>query len=121
MNRFFFILIYVRFSISSCNQSKSIEIKDAMRSLNKNDYFFLDVRTLKEQKKKSFPYTSCIPLQVIDESIADLEKYRNKKITIYYRSNNRSKTAAKISSRNRFNAYNMNGRINEWRGELIIN
>ena len=121
MNRVFFILIYFRSSIFSCNQSKSIKIKDAIRFLNNNDYFFLGVRTFEEHKKKPIPNTSCIPLQVIDASISDLEKYRNKKIIVYYRSDNRSKTAAKILSRNRFNAYNMNGSINECRGELIIN
>ena len=120
MNRVFFILIYFRSSIFSCNQSKSIKIKDAIRFLNNNDYFFLGVRTL-EGHKEPMPNTSCIPLRVIDACIADLEKYRNKKIIVYYRSDNRSKTAAKILSRNRFNAYNMNGSINECRGELIIN
>ena len=103
----------------SCNDSLVIESNEAVILLDNEDYYFLDVRSLKEHKTVSIPNTDCIPLQEIDQRIEELDKYRNKKIIVYCRSGNRSGTATDILNRNGFNAYNMIGGINEWEGEII--
>ena len=90
-----------------------------MMFLDDVNYYFLDVRTIKEHKNKSIPSTDCIPVQELEQRIDELNKHRNKKIIVYCRSGNRSGTATDILNRNGFNAYNMIGGINEWEGEII--
>ncbi len=90
-----------------------------MALLNDNAYYFLDVRTIEEHKIKSIPDTDCIPIQEIEKRIVELDKYKDKKIIVYCRSGNRSGTATKILNENGFNAYNMIGGINGWKGEVV--
>ena len=105
--------------IFCCNQSDNIESNDAIMLLNNSDYYFLDVRTIKEHKNKSIPRTDCIPVQNLEQRIEELDKHRKKKIIVYCRSGNRSATAAKILNKCGFNAINMIGGMNGWRGETI--
>ena len=118
MNKYqIFLIIY--FTLFGCEPTATIEGQDAIKVLDNDKYYFLDVRTLSEHKTKSIPNTDCIPVQEIENKIRYLEKYRNKKIIVYCRSGNRSGTAVDILNRNGFNAYNMIGGINEWEGEII--
>ena len=102
-----------------CEETATIESKDAMTLINNDTYYFLDVRTTEEHKIKSIPDTDCIPVGEIEQRIVELDKYRNKKIIVYCRSGNRSKTAARILNENGFNAYNMIGGMNGWKGEVV--
>ena len=104
--------------IWSCNQSVTIENKKAMKLLNNDDYYFLDVRTFKEHEKIAIPDTDCIPVQEIEKRIEELRKYQDKKLIVYCRSGNRSGIATKILNDNDFNAYNLIGGMNEWKGEI---
>ena len=101
------------------NHPDSIESKDAMMFLNNVNYYFLDVRTIKEHENKSIPSTDCIPVQELEQRIEELNKHLNKKIIVYCRSGNRSSTAVKILNNSGFNAFNMIGGMNEWKGETI--
>ncbi len=101
------------------NHSATIESKDAMMLLDDVNYYFLDVRTIKEHENKSIPSTNCIPVQELEERIDELNRYRKKKIIVYCRSGNRSRTAVKVLKENGFNAFNMNGGMNGWKGETI--
>ena len=118
MNRYLTVLI-ICLTLLGCERSATIEGQDAIKVLDNDKYYFLDVRTLNEHKTKSIPNTDCIPVHEIENKIGLLEQYRNKKIIVYCRSGNRSGTAADILNRNGFNAYNMIGGINEWEGEII--
>ncbi|MAI85618.1 MAG: sulfurtransferase [Candidatus Marinimicrobia bacterium] len=101
------------------NHSVTIESKDAMMFLDDVNYYFLDVRTIKEHKNKSIPSTDCIPVQELEQRIDELNKHRNKKIIVYCRSGNRSSTAVKILNNSGFSAFNMIGGMNGWKGETI--
>ena len=87
--------------------------------LNNADYYFLDVRTLKEHENKSIPNTDCIPVQKLAQRIEELNKYRNKTVIVYCRSGNRSSAAVKILNKHGFNSFNMIDGINGWKGETI--
>ena len=113
------LLLFIGFTFWSCSQSSTIDSKDAIDLLNNETYYFLDVRTLKEHKIKSIPNTECIPVQEIEKRIEELNKYKNKKIIVYCRSGNRSETATKILNENGFNAYNMIGGMNDWKGKVV--
>ena len=102
----------------SCSQSDTIESLSALNLVSNDDYYFIDVRTIKEHKMKSIPNTDCIPVQEIKERMEELNDYRDKKIIVYCRSGNRSGTATKILNENGFNAINMIGGMNEWKGKV---
>ena len=113
-------LLSVLFLINwGCEEPATIESKHAMALLNNDAYYFLDVRTTEEHKIKSIPDTDCIPVQEIEKRIVELDKYRDKKIIVYCRSGNRSGTATKILNENGFNAYNLIGGMNGWKGEVV--
>ena len=86
--------------------------------IGNDDYYFLDVRTIKEHKMKSIPNTDCIPVQEIEERMDELNDYRDKNIIVYCRSGNRSGIATKILNENGFNAINMIGGMNGWEGKV---
>ena len=105
-------------SLMSCNQSDTIESHSALNMINNDDYYFLDVRTIKEHKIKSIPNTDCIPVHEIKNRMEELIDYQDKKIIVYCRSGNRSGTATKILNENGFNAFNMIGGMNGWKGKV---
>ena len=118
MVRYISLLLFIGLAFWSCEEPATIESKNAMTLLNNDAYYFLDVRTTEEHKIKSIPDTDCIPVQEIEKRIVELDKYRDKKIIVYCRSGNRSGTATKILNENGFNAYNMIGGMNGWKGEV---
>ena len=67
---------------------------------------------------KSIPNTDCIPVQEIEERMDELNDYRDKNIIVYCRSGNRSGIATKILNENGFNALNMIGGMNGWKGKV---
>ena len=105
----------------NCSKSTEIDHHEAVGYINNDNYYFLDVRTMKEHNSKSIPNTDCIPVQEIKNKIDALEKYKDKKIIVYCRSGNRSGTATRILIENGFDAYNLTGGMNEWQGEVIKN
>tara|TARA_Y100001970_G_C13665748_1_gene570564 strand:+ start:66 stop:431 length:366 start_codon:yes stop_codon:yes gene_type:complete len=118
MNKYQIFLI-ICLSLFGCERSPIIKGQDAIKVLDNDKYYFLDVRTISEHKIKSIPNTDCIPVQEIENKIELLEEYRNKKIIVYCRSGNRSGSATDILNRYGFDAYNLIGGINEWEGEII--
>ena len=112
------LILYLLSAFWSCSQSDTIESLSALNLVSNDDYYFLDVRTIKEHKMKSIPNTDCIPVQEIEERMDELNDYRDKKIIVYCRSGNRSGTATKILNENGFNAINMIGGMNEWKGKV---
>ena len=118
MIRYSTLILYLLSAFWSCSQSDTIESLSALNLVSNDDYYFLDVRTIKEHKMKSIPNTDCIPVQKIKERMEELNDYRDKKIIVYCRSGNRSGTATKILNENGFNAINMIGGMNEWKGKV---
>ena len=118
MIRYSILILYLFSVFWICSQSDTIESFSALNLVSNDDYYFLDVRTIKEHKIKSIPNTDCIPVQEIKERMKELNDYRNKKIIVYCRSGNRSRTATKILNENGFNAFNLIGGMNEWKGKV---
>ena len=106
-------------AIWGCNEVPEIASKEAIRLLNNKNYYFLDVRTESEHNNLAIPNTTCIPVQELNNRFIELEDYKDKKIIVYCRSGNRSGAATKILNENGFDAVNLIGGMNEWRGEVI--
>ena len=104
-----------------CNQSVTIEGKDAVNLVDNSEYYFLDVRTMSEHADGAIPKTDCIPLQEIGQRLNELNDYKNKKIIVYCRSGNRSGKATKILRENGFDAINLIGGMNSWEGDIVSN
>ena len=118
MSRYLILILFFSLISFGCKQPATIENSEAMKLLENDNYYFLDVRTLKEHNNKSIPNTECIPVQEIEQRIEEIDQYKNKKIIVYCRSGNRSEIATKILNQNGFDAYNMLGGMNEWKGEV---
>jgi rhodanese-related sulfurtransferase len=112
------LILFFLLAFLSCSQSDIIESRIALSLIDNENYYFLDVRTIKEHKVKSIPNTDCIPVQEIKERIEELNDHRDKKIIVYCRSGNRSGIATKILNKNGFNAINMIGGMNGWEGKV---
>ena len=118
MIKYLSLTLFFLMSFLSCTQSDTIESHNALSMINNDDYYFLDVRTIKEHKIKSIPNTDCIPVHEIKNRMEELIDYQDKKIIVYCRSGNRSGTATKILNENGFNAFNMIGGMNGWKGKV---
>ena len=118
MLRYLSMLFFVGLVFWGCKQSAIIESEKAINLLHNNEYYFLDVRTNREHIVKSIPDTECIPVQEIQKRIEELKKYKSKKIIVYCRSGNRSRTATEILNENGYNAFNLIGGMNGWKGEI---
>ena len=105
----------------NCNQSVTIESKDAINLVTNSKYYFLDVRTIPEHVDRAIPNTNCIPLQEIEKRLDELNDYKDKIIIVYCRSGNRSGKATKILKENGFDAINLIGGINSWEGDIVQN
>ena len=104
-----------------CSQSVTIEGKDAVNLVDNIEYYFLDVRTMSEHADRAIPNTDCIPLQEIGQRLSELNDYKNKKIIVYCRSGNRSGKATKFLKENGFDAVNLIGGMNSWKGDIVSN
>ena len=113
--------IFISLIMWHCNQSVTIEGKDAVNLVDNSEYYFLDVRTMSEHADGAIPNTDCIPLQEIGQRLSELNDYKNKKIIVYCRSGNRSGKATKILKENGFDAVNLIGGMNSWKGDIVSN
>ena len=113
--------IFVSTIMWYCNQSVTIESKDAVNLVDNSEYYFLDVRTMREHADGAIPNTDCIPLQELSQRIGELDDYRDKKVIVYCRSGNRSGKATKILKENGFDAINLIGGMKSWEGEVVSN
>ena len=120
------IILYGFLLLVSCNDKKNqdpslqqIDSKIATKFINKDNYLFLDVRSIEEHKVKAIPNTPNIPVQELENRIDELKIYRDKKIIVYCRSGNRSKLGTDILTKNGYDAVNLIGGMNQWEGPII--
>ena len=121
IRRYFLFSLFLSLFFWSCGKTATIDNKNAIKLLNNDAYYFLDVRTKEEHKIKSIPDTDCIPVQELEQRIVELDKYQDKKIIVYCRSGNRSGKATKILNEYGFDAYNLIGGMNVWSGPVNNN
>ena len=89
--------------------------------LNADDNaFILDVRTSKEVSEGYIPNASNIDIYLGQQFLAELEKLdKSKSYYVYCRSGNRSRQACAIMNSIGFeNAYNLEGGIIAWQGDV---
>ncbi len=77
----------------------------------------LDVRSQGEYFEERIGDTPLMPLQFLERRIADLQRWKKKKIIVYCYSGNRSELAVEILREYGFSAYNMEGGIIRWKAE----
>ena len=112
-------LIFV-FSSIGCTQQKSgtsitmSEFKEILKS-NKN-IVVLDVRTPEELAGPLGKIDSAIniPIQVLDQRIGELEKYKDKEILVICRTQNRSAVAVDYLNKKGYNSKNVLGGMAEY-------
>jgi rhodanese-related sulfurtransferase len=116
-----------RFAYNSINDNKdgkNIEIPTIISAkgvelYGNKDYVFVDVRTINEHVAKAIPNTPVIPIQELESRIDELKKYKDKKIVVYCRSGNRSRTGTDILLKHGYNAVNLAGGMKKWKGPVI--
>lgn len=100
---------------------EDISVKNAYnKMLVDTNITLLDVRTIDEIKSDgSIKNHILVPVQILEQNIDKLERYKNTKIYIYCRSGNRSVTASRILSNAGFKSYNIKGGIIEWKKQKL--
>ena len=85
------------------------------RAVSDSTVLLLDVRTPSEFASGHIENSILIPVQELEQRIAELEPYRGKTIIAYCRSGNRSGVAAGILGKHGYNAVNMEGGVIQWK------
>jgi len=95
--------------------------EDWVEKLNADDNaFILDVRTPREVEEGYIPNASNIDIYLGQQFLTELEKLdKSKSYYVYCRSGNRSRQACAVMNNVGFeNAYNLEGGIIAWQGEV---
>lgn len=99
--------------------SATISTKEVYDLLNDTSVVLLDVRTMPEHIGERIKETPLIPVQELEQRINELDQYKDKKIVVYCRTDNRSGYATSLLRKHGFDAYNMTGGIVRWRAEKL--
>ncbi len=86
-----------------------------------SSFILLDVRTESEYSSESGHLKDAIllPVQELQDRLAELEPLKRKSMVVYCRSGNRSGRAVSLLSEHGFKAYNMVGGILRWNAEKL--
>jgi len=84
---------------------------------NDTNVTLLDVRTPQEFASEHIEGATLIPVQELEQNLAQLEDSKGKKILVYCRSGSRSLSASKILLEHGFHPINMSGGINQWKSD----
>lgn len=114
------ILIVVGCNSKGTNSTSSYEnisTEEAQSMIAKKEVQILDVRTPEEFAEGHVPEAVNLPLQDLESQVSTLDK--NKSYLIVCRSGNRSGQASEILVSKGFShIYNMEGGMNQWKGEV---
>lgn len=118
---FFIISIFIlstSFSRAQQDQANSIMMQEFKEKLkNDKEIIVLDVRTEEELAGPLGKIEKAvnIPVQVLEQRITELESYKDKKIIVICRTQNRSAVAVNIIKQNGYKAKNVLGEMIEFR------
>ncbi len=119
---FLIISLLGLYAFDSLNDKKegppSIESVKGAELYGNEDYIFLDVRTEDEHQLRAIPNTPVFPVQELEARIDELKKYKDKKIIVYCRSGNRSRKGTDILLKHGYDAVNLLGGMNQWKGPI---
>ncbi|MBT3180200.1 MAG: rhodanese-like domain-containing protein [Candidatus Marinimicrobia bacterium] len=91
---------------------------EGVKLISNSNYVFLDVRTQKEHNAIRIPNTDLIPVHELASRLNEIEKYKDKTIILYCRSGNRSGKATTLLNNAGFDAINLLGGMNQWKGPV---
>ena len=116
INLLFLILFIFSIGTYGCSTKdstyKSITVEQLKKEMKENpDMIILDVRTLQELEGPLGHIEGVIniPVQVLEERISELEKYKDKEITVICRSGQRSGIASGILFKKGYKVTNVEG------------
>ena len=116
INLLFLILFIFSIGIYGCSTKdstyKSITVEQLKKEMEENpDMIILDVRTPQELEGPLGHIEGVIniPVQVLEERISELEKYKDKEITVICRSGQRSGIASGILFKKGYKVTNVEG------------
>jgi len=107
------------YMIAQQMQSATITVQETRNALNDSSIVLLDVRTMPEHINERIKETPLIPVQELEQRLHELDQYKEKKIVVYCRTDNRSGYATSLLRKRGFDAYNMTGGIVRWRAEKL--
>lgn len=96
--------------------AKSINCLEAVRMMNKEDAFVLDVRTQEEYKQGHITSSTNIPLGLVDTRISDIQNKKSSPVILVCQSGNRSMQAARALKKHGFEKiFNLTGGMLSWK------
>ncbi len=113
-----FMSIFSFFGMAQDDPKTSISVNELKERFGKDTTLvILDVRMPQELTSELGQIKGVIniPLQILEQKVADLEKYRKKEIAVICRSGNRSRSATKFLIEKGFNAKNVPGGMMAYR------
>lgn len=92
-----------------------VSAPESAKLLEDSATFLLDVRTREEYDSGHLAQATLIPLQELEQRVAELPPQKDRPFLIYCRSGNRSVSAAQILAKNGYTkVFNLKGGIKEW-------
>lgn len=115
---FFIVFLLLRsFAGAMVPGINQLKVHEAIRLMNDQDAFPLDVRLEKEFKGGHIANACHIPLGALDTRVREIEKHKEKPVLVHCQSGNRSMEAAKILKKHGFtDIYNLSGGLSAWSG-----
>ena len=105
--KIFIVTVFLSLSSFACaqqDQSNSVTMEQFKERLkNDKDIIVLDVRTPEEVAAGKIENAINIPVQVLDQRVEELEKYKDKEIAVICRTQNRSSAAASFLKKKGYN------------------
>lgn len=93
----------------------TVSAPEAAKRLEDPKTFLLDVRTKEEYASEHLSKATLIPLQELEQRLAELPQNKDQALLLYCRSGNRSVSAASILAKHGYkNIFNLKGGIKEW-------
>ena len=105
--KIFIVTVFLSLSSFACaqqDQSNSVTMEQFKERLkNDKELIVLDVRTPEEVAAGKIENAINIPVQVLDQRVEELEKYKDKEIAVICRTQNRSSAAASFLKKKGYN------------------
>lgn len=93
----------------------ALNAAEALRLINDQDAWVLDIREGSEYKESHIPQARHIPLASLRERLGELSRAGDKPIIVYCRSGNTSQSACALLKKNGIaNVYSLNGGLSAW-------
>jgi len=112
----FLVLLFLLLrTFVATGSAKGINNMEAVRLMNNDNAFVLDVRTQEEFAKGHINTATNIPLGLVDARISDIQNKKSQPVILVCQSGNRSMQAARALKKHGFeNIYNLTGGMGSW-------